>query len=218
MASTHALLCAIVVLACVAVSTAAAPVAASSPLWPQPASASFGTSVVQLAPAFAFVTAAKSDLLGRAIARYTALLAVPRSAAASTSSQLAAPPLLASCTILVETVLATAAAERASLRLEKMNETYALTVAADASACTIHANTIWGALRGLETFVQLFTRDTSAGAKSAGAVTTALAPVAIADSPRFAHRGLLIDTARHFLPVATIQVRGSDEPMNRHHK
>jgi hexosaminidase len=207
MASTRALLCAILVLACVAVSTAAAPVAASSPLWPQPASASFGTSVVQLAPAFAFATAAKSDLLGRAIARYTALLAVPRSAAASTASQLTAAPLLASCTILVETVLATAAAERASLRLEKMNETYALTVAADASACTIHANTVWGALRGLETFAQLFTRDTSS-AKSAGAVTTALAPIAIADSPRFAHRGLLIDTARHFLPVATIQARG----------
>ncbi|PON75322.1 Beta-hexosaminidase [Parasponia andersonii] len=61
---------------------------------------------------------------------------------------------------------------------------------------TIEANTVYGALRGLETFSQLCTFDY--GSKS---VLVYQAPWYIQDKPRFAFRGLLLDTSRHYLPI-----------------
>ncbi|KAJ1690336.1 hypothetical protein LUZ63_014491 [Rhynchospora breviuscula] len=65
---------------------------------------------------------------------------------------------------------------------------------------TIEANTVYGALRGLETFSQLcvFNYDTKA-------VEVYNAPWYIQDEPRFAFRGLLLDTSRHYLPVKVIK-------------
>ncbi|BFG22590.1 hypothetical protein CerSpe_088640 [Prunus speciosa] len=65
---------------------------------------------------------------------------------------------------------------------------------------TIEANTVYGALRALETFSQLCTFDY--GSKS---VQVNRAPWSIRDSPRFAYRGLLLDTSRHYLPVDVIK-------------
>ena len=52
-----------------------------------------------------------------------------------------------------------------------------------------------GALRGLETFTQLVGADAGIRAKA----------LRIADRPRFAHRGVMIDTSRHFLPTRDIK-------------
>ncbi|MFI8415010.1 beta-N-acetylhexosaminidase [Serratia sp. NPDC078593] len=60
---------------------------------------------------------------------------------------------------------------------------------------TLHANTRFGALRGMETLLQLLQTD---------AENTFLPLVAIADEPRFPWRGVLLDSARHFLPVSDI--------------
>ncbi|CAL9007965.1 unnamed protein product [Prunus brigantina] len=65
---------------------------------------------------------------------------------------------------------------------------------------TIEANTVYGALRALETFSQLCTFDY--GSKS---VQVYRSPWYIRDSPRFAYRGLLLDTSRHYLPVDVIK-------------
>uniref|UniRef100_A0A8C2W543 Beta-hexosaminidase subunit beta n=2 Tax=Chinchilla lanigera TaxID=34839 RepID=A0A8C2W543_CHILA len=74
------------------------------------------------------------------------------------------------------------------------DESYTLTVREPVA--TLKANRVWGALRGLETFSQLIYQD------SYGTFTVNEAN--ITDSPRFPHRGILIDTSRHFLPVKSI--------------
>ncbi|XP_072978606.1 beta-hexosaminidase 1 [Typha angustifolia] len=65
---------------------------------------------------------------------------------------------------------------------------------------TIEANTVYGAIRGLETFSQLciFNYET----KTVEVYNT---PWYIQDEPRFAFRGLLLDTSRHYLPVNVIK-------------
>jgi hexosaminidase len=59
----------------------------------------------------------------------------------------------------------------------------------------LSAPTVTGVLRGLETFAQLVTADS---------VSFYLPAVQIDDKPRFPWRGLMIDAARHWMPVPTI--------------
>ncbi|KAK3096726.1 hypothetical protein FSP39_002689 [Pinctada imbricata] len=72
-----------------------------------------------------------------------------------------------------------------------MDESYELMVPDSSGQATLSSVSVWGALRGLETFSQLITGTPGSGYKING--TT------ISDSPRFQHRGLLFDTSRHFL-------------------
>ncbi|KAL6958171.1 Beta-hexosaminidase 1 [Sarracenia purpurea var. burkii] len=65
---------------------------------------------------------------------------------------------------------------------------------------TIVANSVFGALRGLETFSQLCAYD-----YITKTVQVYKAPWYIRDRPRFAYRGLLLDTSRHYLPVDVIK-------------
>ncbi|KAM7147506.1 beta-hexosaminidase subunit beta [Molossus nigricans] len=74
------------------------------------------------------------------------------------------------------------------------DESYTLLV--KGPVALLKANRVWGALRGLETFSQLIYQD------AYGAFT--MNESTITDSPRFPHRGILIDTARHYLPVKSI--------------
>ncbi|XP_049721689.1 beta-hexosaminidase subunit beta [Elephas maximus indicus] len=74
------------------------------------------------------------------------------------------------------------------------DESYSLLV--KEPVAMLKANRVWGALRGLETFSQLIYQD------SYGTFT--ISESTIIDSPRFPHRGILIDTSRHYLPVKVI--------------
>ena len=79
-----------------------------------------------------------------------------------------------------------------------MDEMYTIRVDTDdyPKQAYIFSTSIWGALRALETFSQLIEHKH-------GTVFTINSTLVI-DFPRFSHRGLLIDTSRHFLPLHTI--------------
>ncbi|KAJ8252265.1 hypothetical protein COCON_G00215770 [Conger conger] len=77
---------------------------------------------------------------------------------------------------------------------ENSKEDYNLLV--DAGQALLKADTVWGALRGLESFSQLVEQDDY----DAYYVNK----TEIVDSPRFPFRGILLDTSRHFLPVPAI--------------
>ncbi|KAL2022691.1 hypothetical protein VTK56DRAFT_4772 [Thermocarpiscus australiensis] len=80
----------------------------------------------------------------------------------------------------------------------EVDESYNLTVSAEGDAKLTAVSSI-GVLRGLETFTQLFYQH------SAGPFWyTPYAPVSIQDAPKFPHRGIMLDTARNFYPVADI--------------
>jgi hypothetical protein len=99
-------------------------------------------------------------------------------------------------------------------------------VPADGAAeIAITAEGVYGALRALETLSQLVTfhfggAGSGLPAREPGSESAAGmganqgsssyyrvrgAPWAIADAPRFAHRGLMVDTGRHFLPLAVLR-------------
>ena len=69
-----------------------------------------------------------------------------------------------------------------------------------AAVALIEAETIFGAYHALETFSQLVRFDFDAGAYT----ITGRVPLAIRDRPRFGWRELMLDTSRHFQPVAVL--------------
>jgi hexosaminidase len=74
------------------------------------------------------------------------------------------------------------------------DESYALSITADGAQ--IDAPTPLGAMHGLQTFLQLV--EVSSDGFAAPAVT-------IQDKPRFPWRGLMIDVARHFIPLDVLK-------------
>nr|XP_012306689.1 beta-hexosaminidase subunit alpha isoform X2 [Aotus nancymaae] len=73
-------------------------------------------------------------------------------------------------------------------------ENYTLSINDD--QCLLLSETVWGALRGLETFSQLVWKSAEG--------TFFINKTEIEDFPRFPHRGLLLDTSRHYLPLSSI--------------
>jgi len=67
----------------------------------------------------------------------------------------------------------------------EVDESYNLTISQDGKAI-IDANSAFGVLHGLETFIQLFYQHSVSGR----GIYTPLAPVDIIDTPKFKHRGL----------------------------
>lgn len=86
--------------------------------------------------------------------------------------------------------------ERAGEAVQSVNEdeSYSLTVTPD--LVTLRAKTVVGALRGMETLLQLVQLKNNAAVIPA---------VSIQDAPRFPWRGLLTDVSRHFEPVEQIE-------------
>ncbi|KAK4451611.1 glycoside hydrolase [Podospora aff. communis PSN243] len=81
----------------------------------------------------------------------------------------------------------------------EVDESYKLTIDADGHIKLTAVSSV-GILRGLETFTQLFFMHSSGTFWY-----TPFAPLVIEDAPKFPHRGILLDTSRHWFPVADIK-------------
>jgi hexosaminidase len=92
-----------------------------------------------------------------------------------------------------------------------VKEDYELSIPDDLSAAVLKASTVFGALHGLESLGQLlefgWMSPSMPGAGSGDGDATFLIrdiPLFISDLPSYPFRGLMIDTARHYLPLQLI--------------
>src|SRR6266481_8675834 len=92
-------------------------------------------------------------------------------------------------TLVVET-------EHASKEIQEVGEDESYILDVSTASARIRASTPLGAMHGLQTFLQLV--DVSPDGFAAPVVT-------IQDQPRFPWRGLMIDSARHFIPFDAIR-------------
>lgn len=152
-------------------------------LWPLPQSIKRGDKDLTVTPSANFFSVAgSSPLLSEAFERY-AKYTFPH--AANSGSSGAGPKITG-----LELVVADKDESHPQLDTD---ESYTLAVASSGASLT--AKTVYGALRGLETFSQLVRFDFEDESYVIDGC-----PWSISDAPRFPHRGLMIDTARHFQP------------------
>ncbi|MDP1857244.1 MAG: family 20 glycosylhydrolase [Gemmatimonadaceae bacterium] len=85
---------------------------------------------------------------------------------------------------------------RAGGAVQGVNEDEGYELDISAELATLRAETVVGAMRGLETLLQLVSNDSS---------SFFLPGLTITDAPRFPWRGLLVDASRHFMPVDQIK-------------
>ncbi|HKS75318.1 MAG TPA: family 20 glycosylhydrolase [Terriglobales bacterium] len=86
--------------------------------------------------------------------------------------------------------------EGISKEVQELGEDESYTLNVTSAGAKLQAATTLGAIRGLQTFLQLLTM-TSAG--------FAVPAVTINDQPRFPWRGLMIDVSRHFIPIDVLK-------------
>eukprot|EP00750_Incisomonas_marina_P025664 INCI5614.1.p1 GENE.INCI5614.1~~INCI5614.1.p1 ORF type:complete len:640 (-),score=92.44 INCI5614.1:104-2023(-) len=171
-------------------------------IWPVPQAFTNGTTTVAVSGATAFKLAAgTSPTLAEAFTRYQALT-FPHVSGSSDVNQVLGNIVggaevettpLSTVTVTVDDI------DESVPQLET-DESYTLSIPADGSGASIHAKTIYGAMHGLETFSQLVHFDFDSET-----YIVENAPWQITDAPRFPHRGLMIDTARHFEPLHAIR-------------
>lgn len=161
---------------------------AEATLWPQPSNFQSGQTraiVVGGSNFFSVSSGTTPDILIAAFARYTPMV-FPHAASPVPGNSISGLSISISN------------ADESHPQLET-DESYNLTVP-EYGVAKASAVTVYGALRALETFSQLVTFSFEEGTYSISE-----APWQITDVPRFQHRGLMIDTARHFEPLAAIR-------------
>ena len=151
-------------------------------LMPVPASVTLDTGGLAIDVRFGVrVSGPKDPRLGRAVERtlqrITGLTGVPIVRADTV------PALTITC-------------GRGAAGVQKAVEDEAYSLRVTATGATLDAPSVYGVLRGLETFVQLVEQGPSGFWVRAATIT---------DRPRFPWRGLLIDVCRHWMPVEVIK-------------
>ena len=143
------------------------------PVWPQPSSWTSGSAVQELdAKQFAFsggaaLSGGTPKTLTQAFDRYSALIAPHRPSPAAAGAAGALRSLVVSVTDPTE-----------GPPQQGTNESYTLVVPGGGAAATLEAATVYGALRGLETFSQLVLFNYSSATYSIAGV-----PLTVTDAP-----------------------------------
>lgn len=161
-------------------------------LWPAPQRINVSASATRVIDYehFRITSYADCDVVSSAMARYRRLLALQSTGAGERVTEL---PLLTRLRVVVKRYHGS----YCGYPPPKADESYLLTIP-DIGDAQLTSETVWGALRGLETFSQMVQTHPFAryGVINCGEVQ---------DFPRFSYRGVLVDTARHFLPVQVIK-------------
>ena len=158
-------------------------------IWPLPVQFTVSSSLdLTISASFAFsigTTGANSEILVDAVDRYTEIT-FPHHAEGNPT------------TGMTSLVINVASADE-DLQFG-IDESYTLAVpnATGSNIGVLTANTIYGAMRGLETFSQLVIYNFTA-------MYYETSTCVISDSPRFGHRGVMIDTSRHFQSIESIK-------------
>ncbi len=155
-------------------------------LMPQPARLSTQGGQLALTSSFAAITDHYRDArLDAAMARTLDRLRIQTGIAISTS-----PPAASPSGALVVSV------DGPGENIQSVDEDESYSLEVTPSGARLHAATVVGAIRGLETLQQLVQSD---------ATSYFVPAVSIRDTPRFRWRGLMIDCGRHFMPLDVIK-------------
>lgn len=155
-------------------------------LMPLPAKAETGSGQLLIDQAFSVAATGPSDLrMRRAEERFLSNLRARTGMTPLDMTASKLPP----ATLVVDI-------EHASKAVESVGEDESYTLTISSTGARIHAPTEFGAMHGLQTFLQLL-ETTPQG--------FAVPAVSIQDAPRFAWRGLMIDASRHFMPLDAVK-------------
>ena len=154
-------------------------------LMPQPAHFSEETGELKLTPAFTAVVdrfhdARLDEALGRSLLRLQF----------QTGLQIATAPARGSAGTLTITV------DGPGETVQALDEDESYSLQVNGNGAHLQARTDVGAMRGLETFLQLV---------QSGGSGFFVPSISIQDTPRFRWRGLMVDFSRHFEPVGVIK-------------
>ena len=154
-------------------------------LMPMPAKVQMGSGSLKIDAEFTVALTGHTDArLTAAAERFTDRLAK------QTGLLIAAKPVNgAKATLVLHT-------DRDSKPVQELGEDESYVLEVTATGATLSAPTDLGALHGLQTFLQLVSVSPDGFAAPA---------VSITDTPRFPWRGLMIDTARHFIPLEILR-------------
>eukprot|EP00466_Bigelowiella_natans_P014964 jgi/Bigna1/66779/fgenesh1_pg.2_\ len=183
--------------------------------WPKPRVFSNGTMELSVVPgSLMFHSSMPSPLLDGAWKRTTSLMFPWTSDSISKEDQMGSNARLTEVFVEVKEIV--------SLHVQPptlgVNERYHLDIVPSTDdlswKCNITAETVWGAMHGLITLSQMVEplQPTEEGKRE---YVIRAAPWSIEDYPVLPHRGLMIDTARHFLPTSTIRRQIDALSMNK---
>ena len=173
-------------------------------VWPYPQSIVTDQTYFTLNPKtfnFTLQTKGKCDLLEKTIARYRDLLFLEDCSHVSKSANLTFFERksdiendikfrgnLANITVMIN--------QKCEVEPHmNMNEMYAIDI--NQQIAQIFAEDVWGAIRAIETFTQLVV--------NVGLNQFIVNTTSILDYPRFAHRGVMLDTSRHYVPIRELE-------------